>query len=134
MIKMKAQDTLNKEVAEKIKEKEVSHIDSDVYNVYFPTKKYNRTYELKDTSNMHVKQYGEVGIQISNDTLHENLRSSGSTYVADVVEYGSGYEFTGYGYAYEEPRPFQQNTIDELMESGEINKLLIEGLKNRGLK
>ena len=119
-IKIKTQDTLNNEIADKIKETEVKKAEEDVYSVYSP-KVYKRSYGLKNIDYMDVSQYGEVGIEVSNNEGH-----------ADIVESGDGYQ---YDFEYNGvPRPFQQNTIDELMENGEINKMLINGLRKRGIK
>ena len=134
-VKQQTQQVLNNEVSDKIKEIEHKHVISDVYAQYSPTM-YQRkkdNYGLSDESNMLTKQYGEIGIEISNDTYHDNLKSMGGNYVADVVESGVGYEYAGYGYPYEEPRPFQEKTVEELNQSKEHVIALKQGLKNKGI-
>lgn len=130
--KQQTQDALNKEVANKIKEVEHEHVKTDVYDVYTP-KKYARqrdNYGLSDVRNMNTKQYSEVGIEISNDTVHPD-EFFNDVYVADVVESGHGYE---YDFEYNGvKRPFQENTVEELERTKEHVKALKEGLKKRGI-
>lgn len=127
-LKMATQSTVHNEVAEAIKKVEHDHVVSDVYNVYDPVmyKRKMDDYGLSDTRDMIAKPYGEIGIEISNDTEHNG------TYVADVVETGEGYN---YSFDYNgNSRPFQENTVEELQTSKEHIEVLKLGLRSKGIK
>jgi len=97
-------------------------VQEDVYNVYEP-KIYSRTGQLKESWVAENTQDGVV--------LY-NTRRDGDKYIPEVVETGIGYDYTGYGYAYESPRPFIKNTKRDL-ENGNVRDALKEDLKSLGI-
>jgi len=100
------------------------HVQTDVYDVYPNPKIYERTGELKE--NWEVEETVD-GIAVFNDR-----RDSGK-YIAEVIETGKGYDYTGYGYDYEKPRPFTENTRQELAKGNKLANSLKQDMKRNGL-
>ncbi|GCD10448.1 hypothetical protein [Clostridium tagluense] len=124
-----AQKILENEVAEAIIKLEQDHIQKDVYNAYTP-KIYPRTGDLKKKENFKIERTLN-GISVKNVTVHNGVNGEVKD-IVDTVEYGRNYDFTGYAYSYEEPRPFVQNTKDELVASQLHVKVLREEMKKKG--
>lgn len=97
------------EVADKVIDVAKKQVKETVYDAYEPVAPekggYERTYLLQNSWG--VSLYSPLTIGVFSD------RWDGSKYVSEVVETGKGYDITG-NYPYEVPRPFVQNTIDEL--------------------
>jgi len=124
-------------VAEDVKLLMQEHIQTDVYDQYDSQSesphKYERTGGLLED------------IEIDRNTLQNgviitNVREDDFTgkNIARVVETGEGYDFTGdmFGkspYEYEKPRPFTQNTRDDL-KSGKLLLSFKKGMTMTGLK
>lgn len=98
------------------------HVDKDVYSVYTP-KIYERTGLLKESWD--VKNTDD-GIAVF------NTRTDGEKYIPQVIESGIGYDYTGYGYAYEKPRPFIAETHKELKDSNTLKEAMKKDLKDAG--
>lgn len=98
------------------------HVQEDVYDAYDP-KVYPRTGQLKESW---VTENTQDGIVLY------NTRRDGDKYIPEVVETGIGYDYTGYGYAYESPRPFIKNTKKDL-ENSKVRDALKEDLKSLGI-
>lgn len=101
------------------------HVQEDVYDVYTPNpnnpNSYKRTGELKN--NWKVEETSE-GISVFND------RRDGEKYVAEVVEYGKGYD---YDFEYSNtPRPFTENTRQELASGNELSNAMKKDLMSIG--
>lgn len=110
------------EVVRIVLETAKQHVQQDVYNVYQPVV-YDRTGELLE--NWVVQAIGD-GIAVYND------RRDGNTYVAEVVETGQGYQ---YSFEYSGvPRPFTQNTAEELIRTGKLSQALQNELIKRGFR
>lgn len=129
-VKGDVQGSLETDVAEMVKDKIIEHVSEDVYQVYTPTTYKRRGFNdgLMDKRNMDVVKYGECGVEIQNNTMDDGKN------VAEVVETGIGYDFTGYGYSYEQPRPFMQNAKEEIEQEKLHTKELKQSLKNKGYK
>lgn len=129
-IKKEVQNSLETDVAEMVKDTIIKHVSEDVYQVYTPTMYKRKGFNdgLMDERNMDIFKYGECGIEIQNNTMDDGKN------VAEVVETGIGYDFTGYGYSYEQPRKFMSNTRDEIERDDLHKKELKQSLKNKGYK
>ncbi|MBL4950982.1 hypothetical protein JK635_01850 [Neobacillus sp. YIM B02564] len=101
-------------------------VQETVYNVYPEPKVYIRTGKLKESWNW---QDAPDGIEIINTRTDEE---SGK-YIPSVVESGKGYDYTGYGYDYEKPRPFIDNTIKNLEGSAKLTEALKQDLRKQGI-
>ena len=112
-------------------------IDEDVYKPYTPystdgvTPHYIRTYELKNPANFDTKMVD------SNTLSVRSTRSENGRDIAEVIEYGKGYNDWGYTRDLDEEigaRPFHQKTKEKLQQTGRHVKALKRGLTKRGLK
>lgn len=119
----KVKKTLINEVAPHVKERLQDHVDSDVY-IYEP-KKYHRTGQLRDEIDI-VET--EVGVKVF------PTRSEYDRNIPEIIETGKGYMYSGYGYDYEHPRPFAQNTKEELKKKRTHVVKMKQGLQKQGLK
>lgn len=98
------------------------HVDKDVYSVYTP-KIYERSGLLKESWD--VKNTDD-GITVF------NTRTDGEKYIPETIEYGINYDYSGYGYAYEQPRPFIAETHKELKDSNILKEAMKKDLKDVG--
>lgn len=100
------------------------HVDEDVYSysVYTP-KIYKRTGLLRESWDV---ENTDDGIAVF------NTRTDGEKYIPKVIETGIGYNYTGYGYAYEKPRPFIANAREELCNSNALKEAMKKDLKDVG--
>lgn len=136
------QESLNIDVGGLIVDKQQEHIITDVRNVYSPKVYKNRENGgLGDADNIVVSQHGECGIVVENITKPNMEYETGldeNDSLSDLIEFGDGYDGMEYNFknggAYLQPRPFQQNTLEELKESGEHVEVLKKSLKNKGYK
>jgi glycyl-tRNA synthetase (class II) len=98
------------------------HVDKDVYAVYEP-KQYERTGLLRESWDV---ENTDDGIAVF------NTRTDGEKYIPEVIETGIGYDYSGYGYAYEKPRPFITNAREELRNSNTLKEAMKKDLKDAG--
>lgn len=119
--------TLKNEVAVEAVNTLKEHIVTDVYDVYSP-----QYYERKgaqggflDEDNIEVEVVDDETISV------DSIRFDGNRDVAQIVESGQGYmndfEYNGV------PRPFTENTREELRSSNRLQNAMKRGLKKRGL-
>jgi hypothetical protein len=120
-----AKQSLIDHVAPVVKERMQEHVETDVYEVYKP-KKYDRTGGLKN--DIEIREV-DNGVAIVPTRFDEDT----GNYIPSIIESGKGYTYSGYGYAYEQPRPFVQNTKEEILREGIHKKELAKSLKNKGL-
>lgn len=127
-------------VAPAIKEMESANVDEFVYSAYDP-KEYERRMNnggLSDINNMsHTVNISSnsVELTVDNNTMSnpEFMPRNGTPHeIASEIEYGYGYDYGGFGGAFEEERPFIRETRNEL-KYGQAKKLLQEGLKKQGI-
>ena len=99
-----------------------SRVETDVYS--YKPKRYERTGKLKES--------WEVTESVEGIIL-ENTRRDEDTgkYIPYTIETGEGYEYSGYGYDYEKPRPFVENTGKDL-DDGRIKEAVKKDLINSG--
>ena len=125
--KRKIQNALENEVANTVIEEGRNQVQKTVYDVYPNPKKYDRTGLLKESWSIEPRTNG---ITIKNTRTDDKTNK----YIPPVIETGIGYEYTGYGYSYEKPRPFIQNTKKQIKQDGTHIKALKKGLQQRGVK
>lgn len=160
LLKKKINSVLQTDVANLVKKKEQQHAYEDVYPAYISysscEKRYIRRYEgggIADISNMKVYP-GEMEVVITNETpfnpafgVHTQCcqiaippNNSGNE-LAMLIELGDG----GGGYIYNyrparnsegdfrPARPFIQNTREELKNTPELKKCIVNGLRLLGV-
>ncbi|MBE2918570.1 hypothetical protein HPK02_06580 [Anoxybacillus flavithermus] len=98
------------------------HVAKDVYSVYTP-KIYERSGLLKESWDV---ENTDDGIAVF------NTRTDGEKYIPETIEYGINYDYSGYGYAYEQPRPFIAKTHKELKDSNILKEAMKKDLKDVG--
>ncbi|WP_080845554.1 hypothetical protein [Cytobacillus gottheilii] len=98
-------------------------VDQTVYT-YTPNQ-YDRTGKLRES--WEVESTAD-GIAVFNTRKDEETGKD----IVDTVEYGRNYDYTGYGYDYEKPRPFIQNTKKVLNGSSKLTNALKQDLKSLG--
>jgi hypothetical protein len=147
-LKKKINKVLIEDVAPTVRKEQQKQIDKTVYDAY-PKPNFPLVYERRETSggliadeNIVGKLTGDGELEISNITKpNSNYDHSmpSSAPLAEVVEYGHRGTSNNYRYDYPtdrrftQPRPFIQNTRDELSKSGAHKKSLKKGLRNLGL-
>jgi len=147
-LERQALEILATDVADTVKVVEAKHVQTDVYDKYNPRVYERREYlgGLKDPDNLKVykskRANGWIGIEVVNETVSAIGNSKGK-FISDIVEFGHDYgmEVLGYGYdfpngiygwEYTQPRPFIENTINEL-ERTEIHAVAMkQGLQRLG--
>jgi len=112
------------DVAKTVKQVQKEKVKEEVYDVYEPTM-YSRTGLLGSEDSMKSELINDTTLVV------ENIRSDGDRNVAEVVESGSGYNFS-FDYA-GVPRPFTEATREELRNTGAHKAALYKGLKRQGI-
>ncbi|WP_440110370.1 hypothetical protein [Paenibacillus sp. QZ-Y1] len=115
---------LANDVAKTVKQIQKEKVKEEVYDVYEPTM-YSRTGLLGSEESMKSELISETTLVV------ENIRSDGDRNVAEVVESGSGYNFS-FDYA-GVPRPFTEATREELRNTGAHKAAMYKGLKRQGI-
>lgn len=147
-IKEQIASSLSSDVAESVKEVERNMIQKDVFAVYDPFSYERRASGgLDDISNMVTSEPTIIGNQIilsiSNVTTGYNETNF---YIAPLVEYGDSaynsdvgqgeytwkYNREGTAMKFLKPRPFNEDTINELEMSEEHILVLMKSLQQKG--
>lgn len=135
-LKMDIEDALAKEVLDEVKEIELRHIEYDVLSAYSP-----KIYQRRNTGGIDDEQniVGELkGMQLVVDNITP-FEDGYGTYnsgigLAELINDGEstkGY-FYDYPGAFTQPRPFIDNTIDEIEHTDSVESALKSGLKRHG--
>lgn len=128
-IKTEIAETLSSAVYEKIKDIELKHIKSDVYDAYLERKYVWRTsYGIDDPDNIIIEDGKATinGNEIEMSVVNEAYPVGATRdfeYLDEMLEYGTGID-TPYG----RPRPFIQNTENEIRENNIVEKILKQEL------
>ena len=136
-MRLDIEDTLSKEVFDEVRQIEMEHIHSDVLNSYHP-----KVYERRSTGGIDnprniVCTVKDMTLTVDNVT---EFNTKGFTWnrgnnLADLINEGSGgashlyYDYPG---AFEEPRPFLDNTQEEIDRTNRVDRALEKGMKKRG--
>lgn len=114
--------TMQTKVLEVVKEVEIKHIQEDVLDAYTP--EYYKRREsggIDDPNNIVgvvTEEGSEINLNVTNNTLAVGDRKG--EYLDEIIEEG----VSPYGYPYSKPRPFLENTEEELGSSGIIEKII----------
>ena len=113
------EDTLSKEVFEEVRDIEMEHVYRDVLSTYSP-----KIYERRST--------GGIDDIRNNDGYGTYNHGYG---LAGLINEGDGgmshlyYDFTG---NFIQPRPFLDNTQEEIDKTDRVDRVLEKGMKRRG--
>lgn len=142
-LKAKINKSLQKEVFKKVKEVEQKNIDETVYDSYTPS-----VYMRRDIQGGLIAGENIIGtvdsktstLSVINKTPANSEARDGATTdknLSELIEFGHGYKNYGYDYGRESafvyPRPFTQNTIEELEQKKQHIQAMKDGLKKQGL-
>ena len=137
LIMKQVQESLINDVSKKVIQVAQQHVVEDVYDVYEPVPPeyggYKRTGKLATSF---VTNETESGIEIENNR-YENGRN-----ITEIIEYGHedsayGYEYPAYypgGQNFIQPRPFIENTRDEIRARNLHVEELKRSLNKKGIK
>lgn len=145
-----------KEVVEKVGERvnklAREHVDNDVYKKGNQTNYYaygtmQPTYGLREL--LTTDEVKINGNEVSTKIYHDSNKMisdpdnfvHGSNYwhmqdirdiLPEIVEYGLSGDFFGSNQWWQDPRPYMQNTIKELQQSGKLRQFFVEELRSKG--
>ena len=133
---------LDTDVTDTVKDVMTDHIIRDVYDKYDPTV-YQRRYNnggLLDSENIvsTIGNDGELLVQnvtMGSETFYiPNIKktfksANADKFITPVIEYGKGYDVVDI-----EPRPFMQNTHDDLEQNHYHTEAMKRSLKKQGLE
>lgn len=134
-LKSDIEDTLANEVLDEVKNIELRHIEEDVLSIYSP-----KIYQRRDMGGIDDPDniIGEVhNMQLEVDNVTEFNDDYGTynhgTGLADLINDGESRNGFYYDYPGEftKPRPFIDNTIDEIEHTDSVEDALAKGLKKR---
>lgn len=129
------EDTLMHEVLDEVKEIELRHVEEDVFDVYKP-----KIYERRDSGGIDDPD-NIVGTIQNMEMEVENITPFASGYgtwnrgvgLTELINEGnstSGY-FYDYPGEFNQPRPFLDNTIEEIERTDDVEDALARGLNKR---
>ena len=129
------EDTLMHEVLDEVKEIELRHVEDDVFDVYKP-----KIYERRDSGGINDPD-NIVGTVQNMELEVENITPFASGYgtwnrgvgLTELINDGnstSGY-FYDYSGEFNQPRPFLDNTIEEIERTDDVEDALARGLNKR---
>lgn len=134
-LKSDIEDVLMDEVLDEVKEIELKHVEDDVFSVYQP-KIYERRRHggISDSDNI-IGEVKDMQLEVDNIT---QFNDNYGTYnhglgLAELIndgEHRGGYYYDYIG-EFTKPRPFLDNTIDEIENGNSVENALEKGLKRR---
>lgn len=134
-IKSDIEDTLMDEVLDKVKDIELKHVEDDVFSVYSPDIYERRGIGGIDDPNNIIGTVNNMQLEVDNIT---RFNSGYGTYnhgvgLAELINDGDS--FNGYFYDYpgsfNQPRPFIDNTAEEIEKTDSVENALANGLRKR---
>lgn len=134
-LKSDIEDTLMDEVLDEVRNIEIEHVEEDVFSVYSPSIYKRRMNDgLDDPSNI-VGEVRDLQLEVDNITEFNNdygtyNRGIGLAALINDGEGRSGF-FYDYPGEFERPRPFIDNTIEEIEQTNSVESALAKGLKKR---
>ena len=140
-IKSDIEDVLMDEVLDTIRDIEMEHVESDVFSVYTPS-----IYERRESGGLDARENVKAEVKngvmtVRNDTpfnpdYGSQNRGVGLAYMVNEggnSEHDYEYGFRSVEAPFANPRPFIDNTIDELDRTDAIEKALKKGLKRHDI-
>lgn len=134
-LKSDIEDTLMDEVLDEVKNIEIEHVEEDVFSVYSPSIYKRRLNDGLDDSDNIIGKIHSMELEVDNITEFDNgygTYNSGRG-LADLVNDGEArsgfyYDFDG---AFTQPRPFIDNSIEEIEQTNSVENALANGLMKR---
>lgn len=129
------EDTLMHEVLDEVKEIELRHVEEDVFDVYKP-----KIYERRDSGGIDdpdniVGTVQNMELEVENITPFASGYGTWNRGVGLTELINNGNSTSGYFYDYpgefNQPRPFLDNTIEEIERTDDVEDALAKGLNNR---
>lgn len=134
-IKSDIEDTLMDEVLDEVKDIELQHVEADVFSVYSP-KAYERRRSggIDDPDNI-IGTVNNMQLEVDNVTRFNEGYFSSNKGVGLAELINDGDNLNGYFYDYpgsfNQPRPFIENTIEEIEKTDSVENALANGLRKR---
>lgn len=134
------ENVLMDEVLDKVREIEIEHIEEDVYSVYQPSiyRRRKKNGGLSDPENIIGTIEGDMQLVVENITpFNEEYGGNSGIGLAEMVNEGGNSEHDyDYGFRsieapYSKPRPFLDNTIEEIENTNSVENTLANGLRKR---
>ena len=135
-LKNDIESTLMDEVLDEVREIELRHIEQDVFSVYSPKIYQRRAVGGIDDRDQIVGTVNNMELEVVNNVeFNDDYGSSNhGRGLADLINQGE--RIGGYFYDYlgefTQPRPFLDNTEEEIERTVNIENALAKGLKRRG--
>lgn len=137
-LKSDIEDVLMDEVLEEVKNIELYHIQNDVLNTYTPQIYKRRGVGGIDDPDNIVGEVENMALTVENITpFNDDYGSSNhGVGLADLVNDGDNLQGYFYDYpgSFNQPRPFLDNTEEEIGHTEQIDNALEKGLNKRGWK
>jgi len=145
ILQNKINSSLEKEVTNTVRNTMVRNIEDTVYGAYKPIEYNRRSIDdgLADPSNIGgVLVNGELQVfnaTITNPEIHVNgyngISQNEGEYLTPIIEYGKNYDFNSENgdLGYEQPRPYVENTREELKATKDYITAFKQGLKRQGI-
>ena len=134
-LKTDIEDTLMDEVLDEVRDIELRHIEDDVLSVYFPQIYERRVFGGIDDPGNIVGEIVDTQLIVDNITrFHDGYGTyNHGVGLADLINDGDrmhGY-FYDYPGEFTQPRPFLDNTVEEIEHTDSVENALKNGLKKR---
>lgn len=134
-LKSDIEETLMDEVLDEVKDIELRHIEEDVFSVYSPSIYKRRLNDGIDDPDNIAGKVSNMQLEVDNITKFNDGYGTYNhgTGLADLIN--DGESLHGYFYDYPgefgQPRPFIDNTIEEIEQTDGVENALAKGLKKR---
>lgn len=134
-LKSDIEDTLAKEVLDEVRDIEIRHIEDDVLSVYGPSI-YERRISggIDDPSNI-IGETNDMILEVDNVTRFNDGYGTYNHGVGLASLINDGEKRGGFYYDYPgeftQPRPFIDNTIEEIEQTDSVESALAKGLRKR---
>lgn len=134
-LKSDIEDTLMDEVLDEVRNIEIEHVKEDVFSVYSPSIYERRSTDGIDDPDNIIGEVRDMQLEVDNVTEFDD---GYGTYnhgigLADLINDGerrSGFYYD-YPGEFENPRPFIDNTIEEIERTDSVENTLAKGLKKK---
>lgn len=134
-IKSDIEDTLMDEVLDEVKDIELKHVEEDVFSAYSPKIYKRRGIGGIDDPNNIVGTVDNMQLSVDNVTEFNDGYGTYNHGVGLAELINDGDSLNGYFYDYpgsfNQPRPFIDNTIEEIEKTDSVENALVKGLKSR---
>ncbi len=134
-IKSDIEDTLMDEVLDEVKDIELKHVEEDVFSAYSPKIYERRGIGGIDDPNNIVGTVDNMQLSVDNATKFNDDYGTYNHGVGLAELINDGDSLNGYFYDYpgsfNQPRPFIDNTVEEIEKTDSVENALERGMKRR---